>query len=258
MPKVKEIDTSHMDSVAYISPLGVITIYADQFGVAKIAFERTYRPPLNGSIYCPVYSENSDRDEGECSNSQTKDVVDKLYCSTENPHLRTTIRWFYQYFTDPSKLRPKHEPKLRFEYYSNKAFLIKCWEVLRRCSKLGEQISYKKLADMTGNSNSVLGAGLAMRKNPFPILVPCHRVVNANAKLGSYCWLDGVKTKKWLLDHEKKFKTEGDPLIEDCLRELAEQKRLLQEREKKSASTDTSSDTSCSKMTSCSKSSSSS
>jgi methylated-DNA-[protein]-cysteine S-methyltransferase len=38
--------------------------------------------------------------------------------------------------------------------------------------------------------------------NPWPLLIPCHRVLQANGDLGNYSALDGPNTKAWLLGLE--------------------------------------------------------
>ncbi|MEN2985217.1 MAG: methylated-DNA--[protein]-cysteine S-methyltransferase, partial [Thermodesulfovibrionaceae bacterium] len=43
--------------------------------------------------------------------------------------------------------------------------------------------------------------GQALKRNPLPIIIPCHRVIKSNGELGGYSL--GVETKKWLVEHEK-------------------------------------------------------
>jgi methylated-DNA-[protein]-cysteine S-methyltransferase len=45
--------------------------------------------------------------------------------------------------------------------------------------------------------------GQACRINPFPIIIPCHRVVGTRGAIGHYSAGNGVKTKYWLLNHER-------------------------------------------------------
>lgn len=60
--------------------------------------------------------------------------------------------------------------------------------------------------------SGVIGAPLAYRavanangRNPISIIVPCHRIINSNGKLGGYN--SGLDKKIWLLEHEKKYAT---------------------------------------------------
>jgi methylated-DNA-[protein]-cysteine S-methyltransferase len=67
----------------------------------------------------------------------------------------------------------------------------------------GETLSYGALARRLGSSARAIGQLCA--RNPFPILVPCHRVLGAGGALGNYSGGDGPKTKSWLLEHERRF-----------------------------------------------------
>ena len=64
----------------------------------------------------------------------------------------------------------------------------------------GETASYGELARRSGSSPRAIGQ--ACRRNPYPILVPCHRVLGAAGALGNYSAGSGTATKRWLLDHE--------------------------------------------------------
>ena len=68
----------------------------------------------------------------------------------------------------------------------------------------GETCSYKDIAIKLGDQNAVRAVGTANGKNPFPILVPCHRVIGENGSLTGYAF--GVDVKKSLLVHELNFR----------------------------------------------------
>lgn len=78
-------------------------------------------------------------------------------------------------------------------------FQKRVWEELVKIP-FGETISYKELANRVGNKNASRAVGNANGKNPFIILVPCHRVVATNG-LGGYS--GGIEVKKFLLALEK-------------------------------------------------------
>ena len=63
--------------------------------------------------------------------------------------------------------------------------------------KRGETISYKELAERAGNPGLARFVGNTMKKNRTPILIPCHRVIKSNGKIGNFGW--GEKWKKFLL-----------------------------------------------------------
>ena len=66
----------------------------------------------------------------------------------------------------------------------------------------GETLSYGALARILGSAPRAIGQLCA--RNPFPIVVPCHRVLASGGALGAYSGGDGPKTKAWLLDHERR------------------------------------------------------
>ncbi|MEZ8631959.1 methylated-DNA--[protein]-cysteine S-methyltransferase [Vibrio lentus] len=65
----------------------------------------------------------------------------------------------------------------------------------------GETISYGEQAKRMDNPKAVRAVGGANGKNPFSIVVPCHRVIGANGTLTGYT--GGMNRKEWLLDFER-------------------------------------------------------
>ncbi|MCG9553868.1 methylated-DNA--[protein]-cysteine S-methyltransferase [Vibrio sp. Isolate31] len=65
----------------------------------------------------------------------------------------------------------------------------------------GETISYSEQAKRMDNPKAVRAVGGANSKNPFSIVVPCHRVIGANGTLTGYT--GGMNRKEWLLDFER-------------------------------------------------------
>ncbi len=66
----------------------------------------------------------------------------------------------------------------------------------------GETISYGEQAKRMENPKAVRAVGGANGKNPFSIVIPCHRVIGANGTLTGYT--GGMSRKEWLLNFEKK------------------------------------------------------
>ncbi len=66
----------------------------------------------------------------------------------------------------------------------------------------GETISYRELARRTGNAAASRAVGLANGKNPYSIIVPCHRVVGADGSLTGYG--GGLDRKRFLLALEQR------------------------------------------------------
>jgi len=50
----------------------------------------------------------------------------------------------------------------------------------------GKVISYKKLAKIAGYPKAVRAVASVMRKNKFPLVIPCHRVISSNGDIGGY------------------------------------------------------------------------
>ena len=79
------------------------------------------------------------------------------------------------------------------------AFQREVWAALRGI-RPGTTIGYGALARQLGRPNSARAVGLANGANPIAIVVPCHRVIGADASLTGYG--GGVERKRWLLSHE--------------------------------------------------------
>ena len=85
-------------------------------------------------------------------------------------------------------------------------FYSRCWNECRQIPS-GETISYAELATRAGSPGAARAAGQAMRNNPLPVIVPCHRVVGSDGKLHGYSGTTNdasisLKRKRWLLDLE--------------------------------------------------------
>jgi methylated-DNA-[protein]-cysteine S-methyltransferase len=66
----------------------------------------------------------------------------------------------------------------------------------------GATLSYGEIAARLGEPGAARDVGWALGQNPFPLVVPCHRVVGAKGKLGGFSAHGGVKTKLRLLSIE--------------------------------------------------------
>jgi len=69
---------------------------------------------------------------------------------------------------------------------------------------IGEVRSYKWVAQRIGSPRATRAVGQILKHNPWPLIIPCHRVICADGKLGGYA--RGEKKKKTLLDLEKQIK----------------------------------------------------
>jgi len=59
----------------------------------------------------------------------------------------------------------------------------------------GKVTTYGELAKAVGLENGQRVIGQIMNKNPFPVIIPCHRVVKSDGKIGGYYYGEQVKTK---------------------------------------------------------------
>ncbi|MCC7441496.1 MAG: methylated-DNA--[protein]-cysteine S-methyltransferase [Bdellovibrionales bacterium] len=74
----------------------------------------------------------------------------------------------------------------------------------------GETRTYAWVAERLGRPNAQRAVGGALRSNPYPVMIPCHRVVAAQGGLGGFMGVTDPATpelvfKKWLLDLEYRY-----------------------------------------------------
>ncbi|XP_048362245.1 methylated-DNA--protein-cysteine methyltransferase isoform X3 [Sphaerodactylus townsendi] len=115
--------------------------------------------------------------------------------------LKLCVAWLQAYFCEPRMteklpMPPFHHPLLEQASFTREVL----WTLLRDV-KFGEAVSYKQLADLAGNGKAARAVGGAMRRNPVPIIIPCHRVICSSGQAGNYT--GGSHLKEWLLSHEK-------------------------------------------------------
>ena len=65
----------------------------------------------------------------------------------------------------------------------------------------GKTRTYKQIAENIGKPKASRAVGNACNKNPFPFIIPCHRVVGSNGSLTGYAY--GIDLKRKLLEFEK-------------------------------------------------------
>ena len=89
-------------------------------------------------------------------------------------------------------------------------FSIKVYRKLLQVPK-GRITTYGELAKAVGLKNGQRAIGMIMKNNPFPVIVPCHRVVKSDGKIGGYAYGERVKSK--MLDNEG-IKIEAGKIID--------------------------------------------
>ena len=80
-------------------------------------------------------------------------------------------------------------------------FQIKVWNEIAKIPK-GETKSYKEIAIAIRRPKSYRAVANACGKNPYPIEIPCHRVIKSNGEIGGYSAKGGSKAKRILLSRE--------------------------------------------------------
>ena len=76
------------------------------------------------------------------------------------------------------------------------------WSVLKAALTipLGQTRSYKWIARKIGRPKAARAVGQALRKNPYPLMIPCHRVIRSNGTLGGYNRGEKEKVRKLRLE----------------------------------------------------------
>lgn len=108
--------------------------------------------------------------------------------------------WLATYFHEPAALPALPVPALHHPVFQQDAFTGQVLRKLLTAVQFGEVVSYQQLAALAGRPRASRAVGGAMRSNPVPILVPCHRVVCSSGAVGNY--IGGPAVKEWLLTHE--------------------------------------------------------
>lgn len=95
--------------------------------------------------------------------------------------------------------------------------LVTVWEasVLRAAQAIpfGETRTYGGLAQGLGDPGAAQAVGQALGRNPWPIVVPCHRITASNGKTGGFSAPGGALTKLKLLEIEGALAAEALPLF---------------------------------------------
>ncbi len=90
--------------------------------------------------------------------------------------------------------------KLPLEWERVSPFTRKVLCVLQKNVPFGQWISYSSLAHLLGSKKAARAVGNALGANPWPIIIPCHRVLRKDKHIGGFS--AGVEVKRFLLKHE--------------------------------------------------------
>ncbi len=149
----------------FTSPIGKITVFIEDNKLIRLDFDDSY------------IRRNS---------KKYTFIEDKKKCKKIEEELMLYFKGKLKKFTIPL-------------HCEGSVFQKKVWNSLQKIP-YGTVISYKQLANNCGNSNAHRACANANGKNPLPIIIPCHRVIYTNGKLGGYS--SGIHIKKQLLEIE--------------------------------------------------------
>ena len=83
-------------------------------------------------------------------------------------------------------------------------FQVKVWSYLMKIPK-GTVKTYLDVAKAIDKPRAFRAVANAIGKNPFPPIIPCHRVIRSDGSLGGYSGKGGIKKKRKLLEIEKVY-----------------------------------------------------
>ncbi len=69
---------------------------------------------------------------------------------------------------------------------------------------LGQVRTYKWVANRVGNPKAYRAVGQVLKNNPYPLIIPCHRIIESSGRIGGYVW--GKKNKRGLLKLERQIR----------------------------------------------------
>lgn len=104
-------------------------------------------------------------------------------------------QWMNSYL---AKKKPSRELPLNLE--SASPYTQKVLGVLQKVP-FGQKLTYREVAEQIGQPAAARAVGNACGRNPFPLLIPCHRIVGTDGTLRGFS-MGGTKVKALLLQHE--------------------------------------------------------
>lgn len=69
--------------------------------------------------------------------------------------------------------------------------------------KIGHTVTYSELAKKSGRPTASRAVGSVMARNPLPLIIPCHRVIRTDGKMGGFTAPGGISLKKKMLELEQ-------------------------------------------------------
>ena len=115
----------------------------------------------------------------------------------ESPLSRRAARLLVDYFAGRAVNFDLPVDESRFTPFQREVYAL-----VQRIPR-GEILTYGQVAVALGRPGAARGIGVAMARNPVPIVIPCHRVLGAGGMMIGYSGPGGIESKRWLLALEK-------------------------------------------------------
>lgn len=156
------------------------------------------------SLYCPLhvfFKFNSNQLE-KITIEKSDDFA--LSFSEKHPKEKAIAEWFNLFFQGI-------EAPFPLPLKANLGTFT--WQTLLELQKIpaGKTASYQEIAQRLGNPQGARAVGNACNRNPFPLVIPCHRVIKADGSLGGFAY--GSEMKKMLLHLENSYSTVAGSLM---------------------------------------------
>lgn len=172
------------------TPIGNISIFTDNTALKAVKFETSKHPRYSGKSF---YSDNLNSDHNKLEQS-TKTKECKHALTIAKSICLETEKQLLEYFSGKRKnfdlpLAP-----------DGTDFQKLVWKYLYTIP-YGKLVSYKMVANGINKPKACRAVGNANGKNPISIIIPCHRVITSDKKIGGYS--SGLNIKRYLLNLEK-------------------------------------------------------
>lgn len=188
-------------TATYDSPLGLIVIESDGEALTGLRF-------ADEEASAGMMEEHDEADGEKVESNKVASAI---------PVIAATIQWLDDYFsgrqtenatmnthTDNSTMGKQTDTRIVAKP-NGTMFQQRVWQALLNVP-YGETVSYGEIARMVG-CKSAQAVGQAIGANPIALIIPCHRVIAANGKLGGYAYGEEIKKRLLELEQQGKHKT---------------------------------------------------
>jgi len=168
-----------LNFVQFASPAGSILVCAGPEGVCLLHIDRNDALSEADSVQLVMYHHR------HCEIDETAHLA----------LLQDVKKAILDYFDKRIPL-----PPIPVDLGNSSAFQQQVWKELQKIP-FGETRSYLQIATSIGKPSAARAVGQACGRNPVPVIIPCHRVLAGNGKLGGFS--SGLHIKKVLLELEQ-------------------------------------------------------